>query len=287
VSNTITNAFVQQWDDTIRLQAQQKVSRLEAAATSRGEITGSSFTANRIAPLSNTPQKVVRHQDTVWDEVTHSTRVALMQDFYQALPVDRNDVPKVLVNPTSGTYMSSLLAAWNRRKDNLIYNALIGNATDNAGALIALTSGQKIANGGTGFTKAKIIQARALFRKNEADENNDEQLFCIYNYRAMQDVMSDTQLTSADFLSVQMLQNGDVGRKWLGVNWVPFEGITLNGSIFQLCMWAKSGVHVGQGFVEGKSQTRGDKQDTMQVSMAGSYAAVRVEEEKVVQIDYV
>lgn len=289
MSNTITQAFVQQWDTELRLQAQQRQSRLEKACTDRGQITGESFTGNRLAPLSNTPEKTVRHGDTVWDEVTHSTRVALMRDFYQALPVDRNDEPKLLANPSAGGYQAALLAAWNRRKDNLIYNALIGNAQAKDGSTIALPSGQKIAAGGTGFTKSKIIQARALFRKNEADgaDGDDDALYCVFNYRAMQDILGDTQLTSADYLAVQMLQQGQVGGKWMGVNWIPFEGITLNGSTFQLVMWARSGVHIGTGFVEGRSQRRGDKQDTMQVSMAGSFGVVRVEEEKVVQIDFV
>lgn len=286
MSNTITNAFVQQWDSEIRLQAQQRLSRLEKACLDRGSITGESFTANRLAPLSSTPQKVVRHGDTVWDEVTHSTRVALMQDFYQALPVDRNDEPKVLANPAAGPYQSSLLSAWNRRKDGLIYNAAIGNATDKAGNTITLPSGQKIAAGGTGFTKAKIIQARALFRKNETDENNEEELYAIYNFRAMQDILSDLQLTNADYMAVKMLQEGDTTGKWMGVTWIPYE-VPNNAGTYSLIMWAKSGIQIGTGFVEGKSQRRGDKQDTMQVSMAASFGVVRVEEEKVVQIDYV
>ena len=88
MSQTITNAFVIQWDTTIRQQAQQMDSRFASAVTDRGNITGESFTANRLAPLEDMPANNVRHGDTVWSEANHSTRIALMQDFYQALPVD-------------------------------------------------------------------------------------------------------------------------------------------------------------------------------------------------------
>lgn len=286
MSNTITQAFVIQWDDTIRLQAQQKISRLASCVFDKGTITGESFTANRLAPIDDTPLNTVRHGDTEWSESIHSTRVALMQDFYQALPVDRADEAKVLANPT-GSYMESLVAAWNRRQDNLIFNALIGNSQAKDGSLIALPAGQKIAAGAAAFTKAKIITAKKIFRKNEADQHNGEELYITYNSEMLEDILADTTLTSADFLAVKMLQEGDVTGKWMGVNWIPYERIQLVSTTYSTVMWAKSALHRGMGFVEGKSQRRGDKKDTMQVSMAASFGAVRVEEEKVVQIDFV
>jgi len=284
-STTITNAFVQQFDSNIRLLSQQKESRLEIAAHDRGNITGESFTANRLAALEDTPENNTRHGDTQWSESDHSTRVALMKDFYQALPVDRADEPKLLANP-NGAYTDSLLAAWNRRKDAILYAALRGNSQAKDGSLVALTSGQKIAHGGTGFTKAKLIQAKKLFRTNELDEHNGEELYITFNGEMLEDILADTTLTSADYMAVKMLQDGDVSGKWMGFKWVPYEGLTFSASTYYAVAWAKSAIHRGTGFVEGKSQRRGDKKDTMQVSMAGSYGAVRVEEKGVVEIAF-
>lgn len=284
-STTITQSFVQQFDTTIRLQAQQRVSRLEATVFDRGNITGESFTANRLAAIEDTPENTVRHGDTTWSEATHSARVALMLDFYQALPVDRNDEPKLLANP-NGAYMESLLAAWNRRKDRIIFAALLGTATGKDGSANTLPSTQLIAHGSAGMTKAKIITAKKVFRKNEADQHAGEELYIAYNSEMLEDILSDTTLTSADFMAVKMLQDGDVSGKWMGINWVPYEQITLSGSTYTTAMWAKSALHKGTGFVEGKASRRPDKKDLMQVSMAGSFGAVRVEEEKVVQISF-
>lgn len=286
MSNTITQAFVKQWDNSIRLQAQQKDSRIAGNVFDRGNITGESFTANRLAPLEDTPENTVRHGDTTWSEAEHSTRVAIMRDFYQALPVDRNDEPKLLANPLSGSYNESLQAAHNRRKDSITFDALLGNSQTKDGALIALPSSQIITASATGFTKAKLIAARKMFRKNEADEHNGEELHIAYNADMLEDILSDTTLTSADFLAVKMLQDGDVSGKWMGFKWEPYERLKINGSTATTAAWAKSAVHFGTGFVEGKASRRADKKDLMQVSMAASHGAVRVWEIGVVAIEF-
>lgn len=286
MSQTITQAFVQQWDDSIRLAAQQTESRLMKAVTDRGTITGESFTVNNLSSLE-LQDNVVRHGDTEWGEVSHSARIAIMKDFYRALPLDRNDVPKMIVNPvTGGSYMSTLMAARNRKCDAVIYSALLATVTQKDGSTAALPASQKIAAGGTGFTKSKIIQARSLFRKNEADDEAGEELYMVYNDLALQQIMADTTLTSSDFLAVQMLQEGKVGARWMGFNWIPYQGLALSGSVYSGVAWAKSGVHFGRGYEEGNVTRRGDKKDLWQVSMGASYGAARQDEAKVVQIDF-
>ncbi len=287
MSNTITQAFVQQWDDTIRLQAQQTESRLFSKGLDRGNITGESFTVNELAPFDKTPANTTRHGDTTWTDAVHTARIALMQDFYDAKPVDRADEPKILANPVDGRYMNNLVAAWNRRLDDIFYTAARATVTLKDGSTVALPSAQKIAHGSTGMTKGKLIQARKLFRFNECDQHNGEELCMGYTADMLEDILADTTLTSADFMAVKMLQEGDVSGKWLGFEWTPFEGISpVSSSTYYTIAWAKSGMHVGRGFVEGKSQRRGDKKDTMQVSMAGSAGAVRAEDTKVVEIAY-
>ncbi|WP_205736961.1 phage capsid protein [Achromobacter spanius] len=288
MSNTITQAFVVQWDNQIRLQAQQMESRLAGSVHDRGNITGESFTANRLAPLDDMPENTVRHGDTVFSEATHSTRVALMRDFFQALPVDRNDEPKLLANPLSGSYNQSLVSSHNRRKDDIIFKALIGNAQTKEGAQIALPSSQIIAAGGTGFTKAKLILARKMFRKNEADQHAGEQLNIVYTSDMLEDILADTTLTSADFLAVKMLQDGDVAGRWMGFKWIPYEAVQVTGgTTARIAAWTNSALHFGSGYVEGTAGRRKDKKNLMQVDMAASHGAVRVEEEKVVAIDFV
>jgi len=286
-STTITNAFVQQWDSSIRAAAQQRESRLMKAVTDRGSITGDGFTINNMGSIE-LDENTVRLGDTEWGDIDHTNRIAVMKDFYKALPLDRNDIPKMLVNPvTGGDYMNQLINARNRKIDAVIYASLGGtiNSKDGVTANV-LPAGQKIAVGGTAFTKAKIILCRSMFRANEADDEAGEELFMMYNDAALNTILSDTSLTSADWMAVQMLQAGKVATNWMGFTWIPYQGLTKVSTTFYTYAWAKSGVHVGKGYEEGNVTRRGDKKDLWQVSMGASYGAGRQDEKKVVEIAF-
>lgn len=286
--STITQAFVQQWDTAVRTEASQKEARFQSTVFDRGNITGESFTINFLGDDGGLlDANTVRHGDTEWSLATHSTPVVNMQDFYKAYPLDRNDIPKMLVNPvTGGDYMNLLMARKNRRIDDIIYNAARGSQLKKDGTSEALPSGQKIAHGSAGFTKAKLIQAKKIFRANEADEFAGEELYIAYNDVMLEDILTDTTLTSADYMAVKMLQNGDISGKWMGFKWIPYNGITLSASTYYTIAWAKSGIHFGTGYVEGNVTRRGDKKDAWQVSMGASYGAGRQDYKKVVEIAF-
>ncbi|MDP2074630.1 phage capsid protein [Hydrogenophaga sp.] len=287
--STITQAFVQQWDTAIRMEAAQRDSRFMAAVTDRGSITGESFSINFLGDDGSLlDANTVRHGDTEWSLADHSTPIVNMADFYKAFPLDRNDIPKMLVNPvTGGDYMQLLMNAKNRRIDDIIYKAARGNQLKKDGTSEALPAGQKIAVGGTGFTKTKLIQAKALFRLNEADEMAGEELYIAYDSLMLEDILADTTLTSADFMAVKMLQEGSVSGKWMGFKWLAYNGIERTGGTSYTIAWAKSGIHCGKGYEEGNVTRRGDKKDAWQVSMGASYGAGRQDKKKVVEIAFV
>ena len=288
MSTTVTTQFVVAWDAALRLEAQQTESRLMKAAVDRGSIEGASFTINNLSSAGVLDENVVRHGDTIWSEIDHTARNAVMRDFYKAFPLDRADIPKMKVNPvTGGQYMASLMAARNRRIDDIIYQAGLGAILSQDGLTsYTLPAGQIIAGGGTGMTKAKIIQAKSIFRANEADEENGEDLYFMYDDLALQQVLADTSLTSADFMAVQMLQSGTMKGKWMGFTWVPYQSLNRAGSVRSSMAWAKSAIHFGKGYEEGNVTRRADKKDTWQVSIAASYGAGRQDDKKVVRVDF-
>jgi hypothetical protein len=288
MSNTVTTQFVVKWDTALRLEAQQTESRLMGTVSDRGTIEGASFTINNLASVGEFDENTVRHGDTVWSEIDHTARNAPMRDFYKALPLDRADIPKMMANPvTGGQYMQSLMAARNRKCDDIIYQAGLGTILSQDGTVsYTLPAGQIITGGGTGLTKAKIIQTKSIFFANEADEDNGEELYFLYNDVALQQVLSDTTLTSSDFMAVQMLQAGTLKGKWLGFNWIKHQRLNRAGSVYSSMAYAKSGIHFGKGYEEGNVTRRGDKKDTWQVSMAASYGAGRQDDKKVVRIDF-
>jgi len=288
MSDSVSTQFITQWDKTLRLAAQQKESRLRKTVTDRGQVLGSSFTITNLASVEM-QENITRHGDTLWDDIDHTARNVVMRDFYKALPVDRADVAKMIVNPaTGGQYMDTLIAARNRKIDDIIYSAALDPIiAQNGVTTYTLPAGQLIAAGGTAFTKAKIIQAKTILRANEADENDGEELFMLYDSTAMASIMSDTQLTSADFMATQMLQTGKISGHWMGFEWIPYERIRNVAGTKTTVAYAKSGIHFGWGFEEGRVSIRNDKKDSWQVSYAASYGAGRQDEKKVVSISFI
>jgi hypothetical protein len=290
MNTTITAAFVQQFHDSFVAANEQKESRFESKIVNRGSIVGSSFTANDMGTIEMS-QVTNRYGDTEFTIPDVGTRQALMSDYDVAVPVDAFDLPKLLANP-QGDYLQRAIAAAQRKKDAVIYAALKGSAlrkTDESGsfAATALPSGQVIAAGGTGMTKAKLIQAKKLFRANEADEHNGEELYMAYDSGMLEDILADTTLTSADHMAAKMLQEGDISGKWLGFQWVPYE-LLAGTSTKTTVAWAKSGCHIGTGKdITTDIGPRRDKRNLIQIYVALSLGSVRVNESKVVTIDYV
>lgn len=282
---TVTTQFRQQFDSALRMAAQQKESRLQSKVTDRGTIEGSTFTINNLGSAGFLDENVVRHGDTTWSEITHSARLVYMRDYFKALPLDRADIPKMTVNPvTGGQYMQALVAAKNRRIDQLIYQSMGATITSVDGLTsYTLPAGQIIVNGATGLTKAKLIQAKVLMSAQELD---DEECYIAYNSVALGEILSDSTLTNVDFMAGKMLQEGRLPGAFLGFNWVKYEALTKVSTVYTTYAWTKDAIHFGRGFEEGDVAKRADKKNTLQVSMAASYGAGRQDENKVVQIDF-
>lgn len=289
MSDTISTQHVKAWDTALRLEAQQQVSRLLSTVNDRGTIVGASFTINALGSAGDLDENTTRHSDTVFSDIEHTARNAVMRDFYKAFPMDRADVAKVLANPiTGGHYMKSLMAAKNRKIDQMIYEAGLGAISSVDGLTsFTLPSSQIIVNGATGLTKAKVIATKQIFRANEADEENGEELYMLYNDVALGQILADTTLTSADYMAGQMLQTGTLKGKWMGFNWIPYQRLTKVSTVYSTMAYSKSAIDFGIGYEEGKISPRPDKKDLTQASMAASYGAGRQSELKVVKIDFV
>lgn len=286
-------AFKQQFHDSYRDALAQRDCRFAKASIDRGMIEGSSFTINS---LGTTEMKAVtgRYQDKTPQSLDHNTRVVYMADYDATIVVDGFDIPKLSADP-SFKYPGLLADASNRLKDKVIYRALLDAVVTKSGentfSTTSLPAGQIVLAGGTAFTKAKAIFARSLFRKNECDEQNGEQLFIAYNDEMVRQILADTTLTSSDFMAVQMLQSGKVAENWMGFTWVPYQALD-NGaggaSEARTVAWAKSGVEIGVGinFKTDVSENKAKRGHPTEAYGWLSLGAGRQDEKKVVAIDF-
>lgn len=293
-SVTISTAFKQQFHDSFIHALQSKESFFQGKVVDRGMIGGSSFTTNNVG-TTEAREVTGRYQDKSAQEIVHETRIGYMADYdIGPLPVDAFDLPKLTADPTS-KYVQILLAAANRRKDKTIYRALLDGALSRSvegGAItsVAIPAAQKIAAGSTGLTKAKVIAAKALFRKNKADAMHEPgtSLYLAYNSDSVRQILSDTTLTSADFLAARMLENGEV-TNWCGFMWVPYEDLDAPAAdTLRTVAWSSTAVHYGTG-INVKTdigENKAKRGHPTEVYGWLSQGAVRQDEKKVVQIDF-
>lgn len=293
-SPTITTAFKQQFHDTFIHALQQRESFLGKTVVNRGMISGSSFTVNNIGQ-SEMREVDGRYQDKSAQDIAHSTRIAYMADYDAGpYPVDRFDLPKLAADPTY-KYVELMMAATNRRKDRTIYRALLDGSltrTLENGSITTTTlpAGQQIAAGGTGLTKAKVLFAKALFRKNKADSRYEPgtKLYLAYNGDAVRQILSDTTLTTADQISMRMLEQGEIVN-WGGFEWIPYEDLDVPAAnTARTVAWSSTAVHYGTG-MEVKTdigENKAKRGNPTEVYGMLSLGATRQDENKVVQIDF-
>jgi len=286
-------AFKQQFHDSFTEALAQKDSRLQATVMDRGQISGSSFTINKLG-TTEMEQVTTRYEDKHTGSLDNDTRVVYMADYDRNLVVDAFDVPKLAADP-SYKYSGLLVEAANRRKDKTIYRALLDPVVTKSGettfSTSSLPAGQIILAGGTAFSKAKLIFARSLFRANECDNENGEQLYITYDDNMVRQIMADTTLTSGDYMAVQMLQSGQVAQNWMGFTWIPYQALDngAGGSTERRTVaWAKSAVHYGTG-IETKTRVGENTQKRGHPTEAYAWMSLgagRQDEKKVVAIDF-
>lgn len=292
--NKITAAFVQQFHNTYEVAAMQNESRLLKTSVNRGAIEGESFTINDMGQVEMQPSGE-RFGDTNWQIPDTGVRTALMSDFDCFIPIENRDLPKLKATPND-KYMKNLISARNRKTDDIIYQALVGGVTrttvNDAGvksvATVNLPVGQIILSA-FGTLKEKLAKAKSLFRKNEVDEHNGETLYILYTSTMLEDILGDTTLTSADYMAGKMLQEGGVGGKWMGFNWIPYEKLNQGATAGELrtVAYCGSAVHFGDAPITGFDiSTRPDKKNIKQVGGVHSFGAGRANELKVVAIDF-
>lgn len=293
--NKITAAFVQQFHDNYELASAQNESRLLKTVVNRGRIQGESFTINDMGQVEMTASGA-RFGDTTWTIPDAGTRTALMADFDLFIPIESRDIPKLKAHPND-KYIQLLYNAKNRKVDDIVYQAAIGTvprkSVDDAGVAtttnVALPAGQIILSA-AGTLKQKIIKAKSIFRKNECDEHNGEQLYILYTSDMLEDILGDTTLTSADFMAGKMIQEGGVGGKWMGFNWIPYEKLSQGAAVGEkrTVAYCGSAIHFGDAAItDFDITTRADKKNIKQVGGVHSFGAGRANELKVVAIDFV
>ena len=292
MSFQITEAFVNQYSANFYELGQQIQSRFSPCVTMMPGIVGQSKAVERVG-RAEAYDITTRHADTKYVEVPHSRRWIDLADKGWAELVDELDEIRLLADPKS-KYPKLAVQALNRAKDDIIYAAIRGTARTGTGTQV-LPSGQKIAEGGTGLTLAKLLATKEILDAAEVAQTGEdgEQMtgqmqnavrFIACSSKQLTNLYGTTEIKSVDYNSVKALSQGAIDT-FLGFKFIRSERLAKSGTTRFAVAWAKPCVALGMGKDVVTSIDRmPSKNQAVQVYARMSLGSVRIEDEGVVEI---
>ena len=286
MSTEVNKAFAQKFRDTFLHLVQQKGSRLRDYVRVNTDVSGKYDHFDRIG--STSAQKITsRHSDTPLISTPHSRRRVSMDDYNWADLIDKADKVRMLADPASD-YMKAGVWAMGRKIDDIIIAAMSGNAVsideDDASSNVALPSAQKVAvSATTDMNITKLMQAKKILDASDVDPDLPRHI--VMKSNQFYDLLGDNQIQSSDYNTVKALVAGDIDT-FMGFKFHRSERLAVDSSSDTLCLaWIPEGIGLSMGMdVKTEISERPDKNYSTQVYAQMCLGAVRIEDEKVVEI---
>lgn len=293
--------FIQAYSDTLHAKYSEDPDGIREAVRVK-LVTGKLANFEVIGGVNMTAV-TSRHQDTPYTPATQTRRRANLVDYAASDLLDPLDDVKLLISPES-EITQGLIRAWHRRVARSVMAAAIGSASavDNAETVTAtaLPSAQKIANGTAGMTMAKIRQAGRIL-SNAGCPMADRHAWV--SHYAIEDLLQDSTVTSADFSTLQALMHGTFppGATFMGFKWHtisdadPDEGSSGTKTADSILSWASNirecvfhhksalGLAIAKDLTV-EIDKRPDKMNARQVLVQTCLGAVRIDDFGVVQV---
>jgi hypothetical protein len=241
---------------------------------------------------TNAQEVTGRHQDTPLITVPHDRRRVSLRDFDWAELIDRTDRIRLLIDPTS-PYSQNAGFALGRKMDEIIIESAFGtvytgktgssSVTHPAGNVIAVNYVESGGATNSGLTIGKLRRAKQLLDQNETDPGDPRYIIC--TAKQINDLLQSTEVTSADFNSVKALVQGDVN-SFMGFEFIRTELVATDSNSYRrVICYTKSGMLLAVGAdINVDIGPRRDKRNSTQVYCSASFGAVRMEENKVLEI---
>lgn len=305
MSQQITEAHVKQFNSNLYHLSQQKGSRLMNSVRKETQKGKAEF-FDRLGPVT-AQKKQSRHGDTPLYDTPHSRRRVTLSDYEHADMLDKEDKIRILIDPVSG-YTEAFAWAFGRAKDDEIILAADGNAYsgEEGNTAVAHPNSQKVAavSGGAGSNLNTQAMRRAKKKFDDADVDESIQRYIAVSSSQLENLLSETAVTSSDFNTVRALVQGQLDT-WLGFKFHRLQRLRLQSGALsfdvttgavgagagnangyrKVIAWAEDGLILSTGMdIMTRVGERADKGYNTQVYAAMSIGSTRMEEEKVVVI---
>jgi hypothetical protein len=303
---TIETSMVKQFSSNIYHTVQQKDVRVWNLFSRKETLNSEEAYFDRIG-TTEAQEKVGRNVDVTFTDPEYSRRRLTMRDYFWASLVDKEDKLRLIHSPES-EYAIAARAAMGRKMDDIAIASLLGTVySGKAGATaVTLPDSQKIASVSGGahsqFNIETLRHLKFLFDSAEVDDMNRHILLGAAEIRAL---LQEDEMTSSDYAAVKALVHGEINT-FMGFNFhrierLPFTSASTTidystGAVGSGAGTAASGskrciAFAGSAMIAGigasptaRVSERADKHYANQVYFSMSLGAMRMEEEKVIEI---
>lgn len=192
-------------------------------------------------------------------------------------------------NPLTQAAVAAMMRAIDKRINAAFWeDAKTGKRGETTTPFATATQVVPVNTGGTAsrLNVEKLKAAKKKLMAAEVDLTSDE-IICIVNAEQHDALLGEVQIISSDFNGGDkpVLKDGIINR-FLGINFVHYEGLTRVGGNDYVPIYAKSGVELGiwddlKTSIDRRVDLEGNP---MQISADMSIGATRLEEKKIVRV---
>jgi len=215
---TISNVYIQTFEQNLRHLAQQSETKLRGKVMERAsggenhnwERLGSGAAVEKTATLVDTPV-----QELVW-----SRRVSAAETWHAGEATEQEDPVQMLVDPNSNI-TQNLAMSMKRAVDDIIIAAATGDATDGAGNAVGFPAGQLVGDGTGAITFDMVTEVQEVFMSNDIDPSVPTCF--VVGPAQVRKLMQLTEQTSADYVhreALQRLSSSGIVPSWMGFMWI-------------------------------------------------------------------
>lgn len=274
ITNGLPTNFADKFSDTFYHVCQQTES-LFGKAVRMESVVGAEDKSFDLMDKFDLVEKSGRNTTTPQSAASTQRRWVSTTPWHQGVPFDKDDDLSMILEPL-GDFQQGLLAAVNRKKDDIILAAM--DATVNSGrrnnsstitwaselgdTLYTDSSGGRTiahdcaegncsaANTGMNTEKAQLILE--YFAKNEVPDTIP--IFCAISPRQATHMFGEQQFVSVDYNTTKPLATGRFIKNWMGINWISSNKIVLGSAndvedsatnVYRCWAWAQSGIILG------------------------------------------
>lgn len=232
---TISNAYIQTFENNVRHLAQQTEAKLRGTVQERG-VSSNKHNWERLGTLTASEKTSARTatptQDAAWDR-----RVSLAKTYHIGTSSELEDPVQMLVDPNSNL-TKAISMGMKRQIDDIIIAAATGDALDGAGSPVTFPAGQKLGTGAEVISFDLITQVQELFMQNDIDPSVPKT--AVIGPTQVRKLLQLTEQTSADYVhreALQKLTSTGIVPNWMGFRWIMSNRLLVPSATELSCLF--------------------------------------------------